>query len=169
MQCNGNYWYFLPFSSIHPSCRAWAKGFPREWWCFCNIMNFKKRKNTSNYALTQYFNHIFCQGQGLCAWGYCAPSCLLCGCANESTIITWFHHVAKVLVIECPLQDTLVPVDVPCGHISFARVDWICRVVVKLQAICVPSNTSCKHKRNTFPLISRMCCHVQFYRLQTRG
>ena len=112
--------------------------------------------------------HFLYQGRRFCACRYWALSCLWCGRANVSTMISWFHHVVEVIVLKCPLQDTLVPIDVPHVHLAFALVDGICHVFVKLRAIGVPSNTSCKHGRNNFPWISVMCRHVQFSRLQAR-
>ena len=56
MNCNESDQHFLPSSSVSLSCNAWNKGFPMEWWCFWNMMNFKKRTKTSNYALIQFFN-----------------------------------------------------------------------------------------------------------------
>ena len=62
----------------------------------------------------------------------------------------------------------MVPVDVPCVHLSFALIDGICHVFFKLRGICVLSNTSCKHVRHPFPHISGMNLHVQFPQLQAR-
>ena len=83
-------------------------------------------------------------------------------------MIAWFYHVAEILVLKCPIRDLLVPVDVPCGNIAFARSDRIIHVVVKLRYIHVSSSTSCKHGRHPFTQITGMCRNVQLPWLQSQ-
>ena len=107
-----------------------------------------------------------CQVGWLCAYRYCTNSCMWCGRANAATIISWFHYVAGVLVLECPLRDPLVPIDSPCAHLAFARVDGIHHVFFKLWDIHILSNTSCKHGRQPFTRIYGMYRRIKFPRLQ---
>ena len=106
--------------------------------------------------------HFFCQERGIFACRYCSSLCLWCRCKNLDTIIALFHHVVEVLSLECPLQYLLVPVDMPWGYLDFECVDGIRHVVVKLRAIIMPYNTSCKHGRHTFTHIYGMRCRVKF-------
>ena len=49
-------------------------------------------------------------------------------------MIEWLYHVAEIIVLKCPLQDPLIPVEIPCIHLAFALVYGICYVAVKLWA-----------------------------------